>query len=205
MNQLQVDDAISKASRLMNENYMNMLDNMAASYNGKPGNKKVNDLKYLEQQAFGYGSPSNGGYSKQPVQPVHESQQPKRQFSNSVLQEAFATTPPLSGDNFPGAAGMGIGGYQPGASLLTEQRTQQQQYVQPTYVQVPQQTGNIDYNMIKYLVSEAVKESLGEIKQSMLNESTLRGINMPGGNKIQFLDSKGNLYEGQLVLKKKKQ
>jgi hypothetical protein len=33
----------------------------------------------------------------------------------------------------------------------------------------------------------------------------MAGIRMPGGNKIQFLDSKGNVYEGQLVLKKRKQ
>ena len=38
-----------------------------------------------------------------------------------------------------------------------------------------------------------------------VNESigTLKGMKMCGGNKIQFMDSKGNVYEGILTLKKK--
>ena len=208
MNPVQVDTAISKASRLMNEGYMGLLDNIAAQNSGKPGKRGVNDLAYLEQQAFGYGAkPSTVTYTP-PVQQTA----PQRQFSNSALQESFAKTPPISGNNFPGAESMGMtaSGYQPGASLLTEQRAQQQ-FVQPQQVYqpqpqyIPQQVNGIDYNTIKYLVSEAIKENLAELKQSMLTESSLRGISMPGGNKIQFLDSKGNVYEGQLILKKKKQ
>ena len=86
---------------------------------------------------------------------------------------------------------------------MQQQFVQQPQTVyQPQYI--PQQVSGIDYGMIKALVSEVIRENLNEIKQSLLSEGSLRGINMPGGNKIQFLDSKGNLYEGQLNLKKKK-
>ena len=210
MNIAQVDSAISKASRLMNEDYMAYLDgisNMANSGSKKGGKRKgVNDLAYLDEQVFERGSSRTNTYVPQQTQ---ENAQP-RQFSNSVLQDSFTQIPPMSGSNFPGAETMGItqSGYQPGASLITEQRNQQfvqqpQQVYQPQYQS--QQMGGIDYNMIKYLVSEAIKENMAAIKQGMLNEGAIAGIRMPGGNKIQFLDSKGNVYEGQLVLKKKKQ
>ena len=205
MNIAQVDSAISKASRLMNEDFMRRVDNAEAMRKGKPV-KGVNDLAYLEQQAFGY---SGGGRSQQPKQ-IQENVAP-RQFSNSALQESFAQQPPISGYNFPGAESMSMSqsGYQPGASLLTEQRGVPQHFVQqPQQVYQPQyqpQGGGINYDMIKYLVSEAIKENMEIIRQNMLNENVMAGIRMPGGNKIQFLDSKGNVYEGQLVLKKKKQ
>ena len=211
MNIAQVDSAISKASRLMNEDYMAYLDGISTMTNGgkKGGGRRkgVNDLAYLDQQVFGRSSSKSNSYM--PQQQIQENSQ-QHQFNSSVLQESFAQQPPISGYSFPGAESMSMSqsGYQPGASLLTEQRNQQfvqqpQQVYQPQYQ--PQQTGGIDYNMIKYLVSEAIKENMTAIKQGMLNEGAVAGIRMPGGNKIQFLDSKGNVYEGQLVLKKKKQ
>ena len=202
----QVNSSIAKAAKMMSGSYMDYLDNISAIKFGG-GNKKrrngsSNDLRLLEQQAFGYSSgDSSTSYAPQQM-PVIQEQPQQKQFNSSILNEAFSQTPPLSGDNFPGSNAYN---FQPGAALLNEQRVQQQPYVQqPMQVYQAQQPITIDYNMIKYLVSEAVKESVNEIKQSILSESTLRGINMPGGNKIQFLDSKGNVYEGQLVLKKKK-
>ena len=211
MNIAQVDSAISKASRLMNEDYMAYLDGINAMTNGgkKSGGRRKggNDLAYLDQQVFGRSSSKSNSYA--PQQQIQENA-PQRQFSSSALQESFAQTPPISGYSFPGAETMGAtqSGYQPGASLLTEQRTQQQFVQQPQQVYQPQyqaQSSSIDYNMIKYLISEAIKENMAAIKQGMLTEGAVAGIRMSGGNKIQFLDSKGNVYEGQLVLKKKKQ
>lgn len=208
MNIAQVDSAISKASRLMNEDYMTYLDGISAMTNGgkKSGGRRKggNDLAYLDQQVFGRSSSKSNSYV--PQQQIQENA-PQRQFSSSALQESFAQTPPISGYSFPGAESMGMSqsGYQPGASLLTEQRSQQPYVQQPQQVYQPQQTGCINYDMIKYLVSEAIKENMEAIRQNMLNENVMTGIRMPGGNKIQFLDSKGNVYEGQLVLKKKKQ
>ena len=76
MNPVQVDTAISKASRLMNEGYMGLLDNIAAQNSGKPGKRGVNDLAYLEQQAFGYGAkPSTSSYTP-PVQQSMPQQYP---------------------------------------------------------------------------------------------------------------------------------
>jgi hypothetical protein len=67
------------------------------------------------------------------------------------------------------------------------------------------QTGGVDYSLIKLIVKECVKESLAEMKGSMLTESSspsFRGMRIADGNKFQFIDSKGNLYEGVLKLKK---
>lgn len=204
MNIAEVDNAISKAAAMMNEGFMRKVDAAEAIRKGNQG-KAVNDLSFLEEQAFGRRN------SRAQTQPQQQNVTP-RQFSNSALQESFSQTPPMSGYNFPGAESMGLTqtGYQPGASLINEQRNYQQQ----SYVQQPQQVyqtqyqpqvGGIDYSMIKYLVSEAIKENLDVIKQSLLTENAMTGIRMPGGNKIQFLDAKGNVYEGQLVMKKKKQ
>ena len=59
---------------------------------------------------------------------------------------------------------------------------------------------------LKYLVEEAAKNALS---QNMINESkegnNMLGMKMCEGNKIQFMDSKGNIYEGVLKLKKKRQ
>lgn len=209
MNQAIVESAISNAAMRMSPEYMDHLDRLATGARGKMGKGGAmgsSDISALDAQVFGYSTPSKQSSM------IQEQRHEPRQFTNDVLRESFSQTPPISGDNFPGAQNMGNtpSGYVPGATLLREQRiAPQQAYVQPpTYVQqAPQympQAGGIDYNMIKYLVSEAIKESLGEIKQSLLNESTLKAINMPGGNKIQFLDNKGNLYEAQLALKKRK-
>ena len=66
--------------------------------------------------------------------------------------------------------------------------------VQPTSQQ-------IDYNYIKYLISEAIKENVRILNES--KSGNLAGVRIAGGNKIQLMDTKGNLYEGVLTLKKK--
>jgi hypothetical protein len=68
----------------------------------------------------------------------------------------------------------------------------------------PQNSG-IDYSLIKTIIDESVKRNLSEmLGGGMLNENTLRGLKINKGNKIQLLDTAGNLYEATLVLKKKK-
>lgn len=67
------------------------------------------------------------------------------------------------------------------------------------------QPAGIDSNYLKFLVKEAVKECMEEMKTEVLNESTLRGLKIGGGNKIMLIDQKGNLFEAQMTLKKKAQ
>ena len=69
MNIAQVDSAISKASRLMNEDYMAYLDGINAMTNGgkKSGGRRKggNDLAYLDQQVFGRSSSKSNSCSKE--------------------------------------------------------------------------------------------------------------------------------------------
>lgn len=76
---------------------------------------------------------------------------------------------------------------------VNEQLQQQYQQQQPIFQQ------QIDYNYIKHLI----KECLNENNKEQLVESSLAGLRICKGNKIQFVDSKGNLFEGVLKLVKK--
>lgn len=67
------------------------------------------------------------------------------------------------------------------------------------------QPAGIDSNYIKFLVKEAVKECMDEMKTELLNETTVRGFKVGNGNKLMLIDNKGNLYEGEMKLKKKAQ
>ncbi len=69
------------------------------------------------------------------------------------------------------------------------------------YVQQPMML-NIDYNYIKHIVNECIKENLQEIKNELLKENTLKTIRLGGENKIQLIDNKNNLYESKLEFKK---
>lgn len=60
----------------------------------------------------------------------------------------------------------------------------------------------IDYSIIKAIVNECISSQLSNIKETLINESTLRGFTIKEGNKVQFIAKNGNLYEGELKLKK---
>lgn len=72
--------------------------------------------------------------------------------------------------------------------------------------QVPMmQPAGFDSNYLKFLVKEAVKECMDDMKKELLNETTVRGFKVGNGNKLMLVDNKGNLYEGEMKLKKKAQ
>lgn len=81
---------------------------------------------------------------------------------------------------------------------------EQQQYAPKQQSQPLQITSGIDYNALKFIINEAIKENLEKIKQE-LNENVVSGVSIGNGKKIYFSDTKGNIYEGQLVLKKRAQ
>jgi hypothetical protein len=72
---------------------------------------------------------------------------------------------------------------------------------QPQYVPQPQMMG-IDYNYIKAIVNECIQANMQQIKEELLKESALKMVRLSGGNKIQLIDNKNNLYESQLEFKK---
>ena len=65
-------------------------------------------------------------------------------------------------------------------------------------------SSGIDYTIIKAIIDESVRRNLDEYMQKTLNESKndMKLLRLSKGNKIQVVDSKGNLYEGVLSLKK---
>ena len=67
------------------------------------------------------------------------------------------------------------------------------------------QPAGIDSNYLKFLVKEAVKECMDEMKKELLNETTIKGFKMGANNKLMFVDGKNNIWEGEMKLKKKAQ
>lgn len=72
---------------------------------------------------------------------------------------------------------------------------------QPQYAPQPQ-IMTVDYNYIRAIVNECIKANMQQIKEELLNESSLKMVRLSGGNKIQLVDNKNNLYESQLEFKK---
>lgn len=70
---------------------------------------------------------------------------------------------------------------------------------QKNMVQVPNVVNNIDYTIIKAIIDESVKRNLSEMLGNIGNDLKIIKINK--GNKIQLIDTKGNLYESTLSLK----
>ena len=80
---------------------------------------------------------------------------------------------------------------------------QQPQQVVRENIYVPNNT-SIDYSLIKTIVNECISSQMESIKQTLLNESTVKAFTIKDGNKVQFLSKNGDLYEGELKLKKRK-
>lgn len=79
---------------------------------------------------------------------------------------------------------------------------QQPYYNQPQYTPQPQQSFGVDYNYIRSIVNECVQNNLQQIKQEILNESSLKTIRLGKDNKIQLIDNGNNLFESKLEFKK---
>jgi hypothetical protein len=80
------------------------------------------------------------------------------------------------------------------------------QPIQRTTQQIPlTNAGGVDYSLIRMIVKETIEEILAE-KKTTLNESAEKRADINAmrvlGNKIQYVDTDGNLYEGELKFKK---
>lgn len=184
MNKDSLSKHISRAQELMlDDNFNMMVESSARSYRG--GDSGGNDLKMFEQAAF--GSSSNNTPRKQ-YQKVMVEDTPATNYGNlpECLRDTFKSTPPMSGgESVSVIDNMDI-------KSLNESVQMQRQSVQP---QIPQ--GYVDYSIIKMIVKECIEEAM------KTNTQSLKGIRLTEGNKIQLLDTKGNLYEGTVELKKK--
>lgn len=189
MNDKQFGNVLAKAQSLMLDEGFNARVEAAARAHRGGGTISDSEIAMFEQQAF-------GGQSKN-VKAVQRLEQADYESNLSKLpdaiRESFVKLPPQS-DKTPISSVV---------EKLSKNLIQEEKVHTP--VSIPQ-TGVVDYSLIKLIVKECVKESLAEMKGSMLTESSspsFRGMRIADGNKFQFIDSKGNLYEGVLKLKKK--
>ena len=215
---MNIDNAIARAQRLMlDENWNRQVEVGAAAQAGRKIRGGGNDLAALEAQAFGYssapqvdyapiteetlmsaarrargGAYNDGGKPIQILQEQYQAPTPQNSKLPKSVLESFAQTPPLSGDDpysTPPPSYYGAPQYQ----------QPQQQYQQPQYSNI----GGVDYGLIKRLVNEAIQESRGLLTEGV--GTNMKGMRITDGSVIQFIDTKGNLYEGTLKLKKRAQ
>lgn len=190
---MNLDEALARAQVLMSDEYQQKIDAMAPSARKKVGTQKTAQENLWEQQAFGFSNdtPSVAEQSQYNI--------PQVQSTNSIegvdklpefLRESFKQTPVNGGYNnymySEGPVPLPIGQSKP--------------QVMPQAQAAPVMGGGIDYNYIKYLMETVIKEN------KMVNETagpSFRGMRLVEGNKFQFIDSKGNVYEGVLTLKKR--
>ena len=200
-------NALSRAQALINdEGFNRLVETKAGSRRKNGGSIGDSEIAGLDAMVFGNPSTSKGNaqYSEIPVasqRKISKSKLPKE------ILESFAQNPTPDGF-FEGQSKMEGLDKLLGLNAGTQQINEQQQYhqVQRPIQQQPQYTQGgpqIDYDYIKFLIKEAVSEAM----KTNLNESVgmngMRGMCIGEGNVIQFLDKKGNVYEGKLVLKKR--
>lgn len=201
MNESKFNDIMANAQRLMLDEDFNMaVESKAASFAGRksPSGVSNQDLRSYERMAFG----SSYGDEK-PITMIKPTNNPTdlndKRYSKlpQAIRESFTKQPPMTGDNIDNTTlGMVT------KNLALENREMNTNGMQ----QVPRQThdnGGIDYSLIKSIIDESVRRHIGEIKESILRENTIKGVKISKGNKIQLLDMSGNLYEGVLTLKRK--
>lgn len=170
-----LNDAISRAAMLMNDSHFNSIVESKAR-GGKVG-RGGNEFSHFEAQAFG---------AKTQQVPT-QTQQPQMQ-TPSVLPTAIRESFSLNN---------------------TPQQVPQQTYITETQTPIVQHTiqqSSVNYDIIKVLIDESISRHLNEIRNTLLTESTntMRGFSFGEGNKVTFIDKKGNVFEGRLELKKKK-
>ena len=214
---MNINNVIARAQRLMlDENFQRDVERAASAQRGSGMNKRDgNDLADLDAAIFGVSSQPQGTdiYQKNPIkegnynvrpsqnyngvqilQETREKRDPRKSGLPAAVIESFEKVP-YQGDAFDynSAAASVIDG-------MPKQVINEQQYQQPSNYG---NSGVINYDTIKYIVNEAVKEALkGRLNES-IGGNSFKGMRIAEGNIIQFLDNKGNVYEGKSTLKKR--
>lgn len=222
---ININNVIARAQRMMlDENWNRQVEMGAAAHRAGSMNGKSNsdDLKALEEAAFGSSS------SQQTVQytPIPENfKMNQNQYNDrnnhgiEILQETVEKIDPKKTklpkaiiDEFTKNPSPLIGMDEfntPPQSFVTTQSTPlMQQIVEQKPAAQPYQPNQyqptfVDYNYIKHLIDESIKEHLTGMLNENVNLSTMKGMRIENGGVIQFVDSKGNIFEGKLTLKKR--
>lgn len=220
---MNLNNVLARAQRMMlDEGFNRDVERAARAQRGQGGGG--DDFSAMEDAIFGVSSgPSTQGYQKVAIpdnvnytqtpsmngvkilQEVHEPRTKANSKLPTAVLESFEKTPsPVDAFDINAIESqLHFVDEAPKPQQKQAIREQQRTAPVPPQPQYQAQGGQIDYNYLKYIINECIKENL----KGRLNESAqggeLRGMKISPGNKFQFLDSKGNLYEAELKLKKK--
>lgn len=190
MDQANFQNSLSRAQELMlSEEFNAKVESKAGKVRKNKGGGS-SEFSMLEAQAFGY-TPSQGNETYEKIQTV----QTKRNMNDckmpKAIMESIQNLPLMSGDDSMVET----------MPIMEEITRNVKQYAPtPTPIKEERSVGsNVDYALIKTIVEECFRQH----EKKQLNEGVVRGFKIGSGNKIQFVDSKGNLYEGVLTLKKR--
>ena len=188
MDEAKFTNILSKAQSLMlDENFNRLVEQKGNAYAGRRSNGADADIASMESTIFGGAAQTDT--QTQPVQVLSEQTGSVKGVDAlpEYMRESFIKTPPLTGDNSR-------------LDSLTKdlQQVQQRQVLKETVI--PTSNG-IDYSLIKAIIDESVSRHMKTINES--SAPAMKGMRFINGNTFQFIDAKGNLYEGVLKLKKK--
>lgn len=186
-----VDEADRRSASGQGMRTSNKASTEAAAYNSGKQYNLISEEDIAQAQAARYGGDVYVPGSNLP-EALRESfkSQPPIQFDDSVMAQ-------IPDSFFAGASANMQKEIQ--REQIQQKRPQQRQQI--VEQQQPQQFngGGIDYNYIKFLIQESVKEA---VKGITLNESTsgnqMAGMKLVNGGTFQFMDSKGHIYEAKL-------
>ena len=184
MNETKMNDILSRASQLMNDERFNSIVESTRVVSDGQGN-------VIGSEKGTYKKPSDNTAYYDDIKDL--SSNGRTGLPQEIL-ESFRKTPSLSGE---------INAHQ--NTLNNLNITIPKQPTQIVKENLYNHTvSNIDYSLIKTIVNECISSHMENIKQTLINESTIKGFTIKDGNKVQFLSKNGDLYEGELKLKKKK-
>ena len=192
MDEAKFTNILSKAQSLMlDENFNRLVEQKGNAFAGRRSNGADADIASMESTIFGGAAQTDT--QTQPVQVLSEQTGSVKGVDAlpEYMRESFIKTPPLTGDNSR-------------LDSLTKdlqqnvQQVQQRQVLKETVIP----TSNvIYYSLIKAIIDESVSRHMKTINES--TAPAMKGMRFINGNTFQFIDAKGNLYEGVLKLKKK--
>lgn len=201
-----INDIVAKAQQTMvNPDFWKKVDNKANSNRQNNGNNVLSESAINEFDIYSNLDANTDIQMLETTESRNASIEEKIQ-SSPLLSQIYKDKPPMSGEYREYRENNSSN---PMKQLDVKRKEAQQKRINEQQQMIPQQTvinSQIDYNYIKYLIDESIKQHLSNT--NLLNESTtpqMVGMKMCEGNKIQFMDSKGNIYEGVLKLKKRKQ
>ena len=196
---MDINNALQRAQFLMNsEEFNNRVDaySRTAKRSGRGGmaSAALPNEALLEQQLFGVPAASSptpqvNPASYMPTQPTEADFDRHPGLPREIIESYKKNPSPLT-DLSPAV-------YEQMRGMLNEAPSASSPASAPSAHAGGE---GVNYELIKYIVKECLKE------QNTINEGAgiVKGMRVANGGVIQFIDTKGNLYEGKLVLKKKK-